>query len=58
MFNKKNFLFEDQETGEVFIVERKDYKEAEKVAKDFFTEPRFIKEISYDYAEMLGIDTY
>ena len=54
----KNYLFYDYETGENFIVETDMKEKAYLCAYKYFKDPKFISEISYFEAEMLGLDTY
>lgn len=65
----REFLFVDQETDEPFIVdviikaeqnknEEQIKAEAWDIAGEHFEEPRLIRELTQDEAEMLGYDTY
>lgn len=54
----RTFYFIDEETGEEFLVETTDKKQAIKMAHEYFAGPRFIREISEYEAEMSGLDTY
>lgn len=63
--NDYEMLFIDRETGEDFIVEVLNMpnvvtamKCAVSIAKQNFTAPRFICELTFDEADMLGLDTY
>lgn len=53
-----NYLYIDSESGEEFIVEAVNYKEAQKIAAKYFKRPQFCFEISDFAAEMMGVDTY
>jgi hypothetical protein len=62
-----DYLFEDEESGELFFVEIvKDgskskldcLKEAIKIAKENFDNPRYIEKVSPEVAETYGYDTY
>ena len=61
-----DFLYEDEVTGEQFLVELKvegkDIKqlkyEANIIARDNFDRPKYISIVDPEYAEMLGLDTY
>ena len=62
-----DYLFEDEESGEMFFVEIvKDnskslldcLKEAIKIAKENFDSPRYIERVSPEIAETYGYDTY
>lgn len=62
-----DYLFEDQESGEMFFVEiekteNKSYStcfdEAWKIAEENFDDPVFIEEVSPEVAETYGYDTY
>ena len=55
----KNYLFTDYATGEDFIVEALSTKNAIKIAKEYFADPCGDPEkITYEEAEMMGLDTY
>lgn len=54
----KNYLVYDEDTGEEFIVEAENAKEAYEKACEYFAEPNVEEEISDFVAEMLGYDTY
>lgn len=54
----KNYLMTDDVTGEDFIVEARNKKEAKATADLYFEAPRIIDKISDFEAEMLGLDTY
>jgi hypothetical protein len=65
----REFLFEDGETGEPFIVdvlikteknktEKQIQAEAQEIAEEYFEEPTLIRELTEDEAERLGYDTY
>jgi hypothetical protein len=62
-----DYLFEDEETGELFFVEitktaSKSYtdcfSEAWDIALENFDSPQFIKKVSPELAETYGYDTY
>ena len=62
-----DYLFEDEETGEMFFVEiektgSKSYSqcfdEARDIAYDNFDNPTFIEEVDPIVAEIYGYDTY
>lgn len=61
-----DFMFVDDESGEEFFVELKDdgrnpkdlLKEAKKIAKENFEQPRFCGKYSQEEADILGYDTY
>ena len=54
----KNYLFYDNASGEMFIVETDMKEKAIICARHYFEEPIFEGEISNFEAEMLGYDTY
>lgn len=54
----KNYLFYDNASGEMFIVETDMKEKAIICARHYFEEPILEGEISYFEAEMLGYDTY
>lgn len=55
----KNYKFYDDETGEIFFVQAENLQKAVEIAKDYFEEPQFTREIYDDEeAEILGYDTY
>ena len=54
----KNYLMTDDVTGEDFIVEARNKKEAKATASLYFEAPRIYFEIGNFEAEMLGLDTY
>lgn len=62
-----DYLFEDEETGEMFFVEITKtanksytdcYREAWAIAEENFDSPNFIEEVSPEIAETYGYDTY
>ena len=62
-----DYLFEDEETGELFFVEIvKDgsksytdcYKEAWAIAEENFDSPQFIEKVAPEIAETYGYDIY
>ena len=55
----KHYLFYDEEFGEEFLVEARDFTEAERIADVYFVDPVFQGEILTDYeAECSGLDEY
>ena len=54
----KHYLFEDEATGEEFIVGEYCLEKAYNEAKLYFDEPHFICELSDVEAEMSGLDEY
>ena len=54
----KEFLFYDEVTGEEFLVETDMKAKAIICARAYFEKPKFICEVSYYEAEMMGLDTY
>lgn len=56
----REWLFEDTESGEMFLVEtiNGDKNDAIAIAEENFDSPHFIEEVSEFEAEMLGYDTY
>ncbi len=56
----REWLFEDTESGEMFLVEtiNGDKNDAIAIANEYFDTPNFIEEVSEFEAEMLGYDTY
>lgn len=57
-----DYLFHDEETGEDFLVEVPQTstakEEAIKIAEENFEEPRLIRKMDEDEADILGYDTY
>lgn len=57
-----DFLFEDTETSEEFLVEVENTmnarKEAIEIARENFENPILIRRVSVEEAERMGIDTY
>lgn len=57
-----DFLFEDIETGEEFLVEVENVGNARATAKEiafeYFENPILIRRVSIEEAERMGIDTY
>ncbi len=53
-----DYLFQDQESGEVFFVECTSVEEAKKIAFENFDEPELIGIYSVEDAEELGYDTF
>lgn len=54
----KHYLFEDLESGEEFIVGAGDLDEAKKIAKEYFTEPKYYYRMTDYEAECSGLDEY
>lgn len=52
------YLMFDYDSGEEFLVEAPDAKEALDIAKTYFADPSNPELISYEEAEWLGLDTY
>ena len=52
------YEFYDHETGEIFFVEMPTLEEAKEVARTYFERPVCWGEVSEEYAEMCGYDTY
>lgn len=52
------YLFEDSETGEEFFVEATTEEEAKGVAENYFEEPQLLMQVSEEFAERMGLDTY
>lgn len=57
-----DFLFEDTETSEEFLVEVENTpnarREAIEIAKEVFENPILIRRVSVEEAERMGLDTY
>lgn len=53
-----DYLFEDKETGEQFLVEADSYTEAVKIVRQYFDNYSFLEKMSVEEGEMLGLDTY
>lgn len=61
-----DYLFEDQESGELFFVEicktlqsyTDCFREAWAIAEENFESPKFIKKVDPEIAETYGYDTY
>lgn len=64
-----NFLFQNRETGEEFLVEIKAdteqqpnlqpyVEQAKAIANDYFNNPKYFGLVDDDYGELYGIDTY
>lgn len=59
MFERKNYLFIDEDSGEYFFVNTTLVEAAIEIAKDWFDHPKYLHEICDDNeAEILGYDTY
>ena len=54
----RHFVFEDDVTGESFIVGADTLMEAVKTAKEYFEEPFYLFEFSEFEAESSGLDEY
>lgn len=54
----KDYLFEDLETSEEFLVQAESRKEAEEIAQTYFANPKCYGRVSEEEAEMMGLDTY
>ena len=54
----RHFVFEDDVTGESFIVGADTLIEAVKIAKEYFEEPFYLFEFSDMEAEASGLDEY
>ena len=54
----KDYLFLDDETGENFFVETDSLAKAVEMAREYFSEPKFIEVYTVAEAEALGFDTY
>lgn len=58
-FNEENhYLFEDQATGEQFIVGAKKSSEALTLATEYFDEPVYLGKLTEEQAEASGLDEY
>lgn len=53
-----NYLFQDENTGEYFLVYAQNVQQAIEIAEDYFEAPAFDSEVSDFEAEMMGLDTY
>lgn len=54
----KHYLFEDHDTGEMFIVGAYDLGDAIEEAEVYFVDPYYIRELSEFEAEASGLDEY
>lgn len=54
----KTYWFIDDETGEDFLVEATNVYLAKTIAKKYFDAPKMIGRVTYDEAEIMGLDTY
>ena len=54
----KTWEFDDKVTGEDFFVEAETREEAIEIAKKYFDEPECFGEVSEEFAELMGWDTY
>ena len=52
------YWFEDLYTGEQFFVEEENFSRANEIALENFKLPKFIQEVSFEFAEWQGLDTY
>ena len=55
---ENNFLFQDNLSGEYFLVCCDDKAEAMKMAQENFDEPKFLGIVSEEYGEAMGVDVY
>ena len=57
-----DFLFEDTETGEEFLVEVENTtnakREAIEIAREVFENPILLRRVNVEEAEQMGLDTY
>lgn len=56
--NITNYVFVDNDTGEIFAVESDNRKEAMEIAYEFFKEPVYQDTATDMEVEILGIDVY
>ena len=56
--DEKHYLFEDQETGEQFIVGAKKSSAALEIAQAYFDKPIYLGKLTEDEAEASGLDEY
>lgn len=54
----KEYLFYDEASGEMFLVDTDMKEKAYMCAYVYFEEPKFVREVSHWEAEMMGLDTY
>ena len=54
----RTYLFEDFETGERFFVEEETPEKAIAVADEYFDHAIFMWEVSEEWADLAGFDTY
>lgn len=54
----RHFLFEDYDSGEMFIVGAWDRYDAEDIAASYFADPHYEGEMTEFQAEMSGLDEY
>ena len=54
----KHYLFEDLDTGEVFIVGACDLDDAKTIAAEYFEEPKYCCRMTEFEAEASGLDEY
>lgn len=53
-----NYLFENLETGEEFLVQADSRSKAQEIAQMYFANPKCYGRVYEDEAERMGIDTY
>ena len=53
-----HYLFEDYDSGEMFLVGADNVGEAYKIAEDNFADPHYVCEYTDDEAEMSMLDEY
>lgn len=58
MAEERTFFFTDNDSGEEFFVMAYTLSEARKKARALFVKPRYIEEVTFEEAEMMGLDTY
>ncbi len=54
----RTFYFEDMVSGEEFFVEEITKEKAKAVAEEYFEQPHLYGEVSEEFAEWMGLDTY
>lgn len=52
------YHFYDEETGEEFFVEEETLELAKQIARENFESPKYLGEVDYFIADLLGYDTY
>lgn len=58
MAEERTFMFTDAESGEEFFVMDYTLSAARKKAREYFDKPKYIEEVTWEEAEMMGLDTY